>query len=102
MSLSTTTSSPIVSIKDNYRGRQICAARCGNNGYVTHSAIRSLNSLWLNTLHIKKNVFVHRGAAVNWEIPSACFNPSSHNPRGLNKRTNFIYCNAPSMGGFSP
>lgn len=51
---------------------------------------------------LKKTVFVHRGAAVNWEIPSACFNPSSHNPRGLNKRTNFIYCNAPSMGGFSP
>ena len=53
--------------------------------------------------YIKKNgVFVHRGAAVNWEIPLACFNPSFHNPQGLNKCTNIIYCNAPSMGGFSP
>lgn len=47
-------------------------------------------------------VFVHRGAAVNGEIPLAHFNPTFHNPQGLNKCTNIIYCNAPSLGGFSP
>lgn len=47
-------------------------------------------------------VFVHRGAAVNGEIPLAHFNPIFHNPQGLNKCTNIIYCNAPSLGGFSP
>lgn len=58
--LSTTISSPIVSIKDNYQGRQICVTRCGNNSHVMHSAICSLNSLGLNKLHIKKkNVCVH-------------------------------------------
>lgn len=103
--LSTTTSSPIVSIKDNYWRRQICVTRCGNNGHVIHSAISSLNSLGLNKLCIKKLcvcVFVHRGAAVNGEIPLAHFNPTFHNPQGLNKCTNIIYCNAPSLGGFSP
>lgn len=47
-------------------------------------------------------VFVHCGAAVNGEIPLAHFNPTFHNPQGLNKCTNIIYCNAPSLGGFSP
>lgn len=45
---------------------------------------------------------MHRGAAVKGEIPLAHFNPSFHNPQGLNKCTNIIYCNACSMGGFSP
>lgn len=47
-------------------------------------------------------VFVHRGAAVDGEIPLAHFNPMFHNLQGLNKYTNIIYCNAPSLGGFSP
>lgn len=47
-------------------------------------------------------MFVHWGAAVNGEIPLAHFNPTFHNPQGLNKCTNIIYCNAPSLGGFSP